>query len=227
MFFDSIAELPDLAKKTNFAIFAISPAEAETILKKTFKANVLFLSPDEKTNKISVDMIRDFTALTSTRETTDRFFVIMNAEVLNQHAQNALLKNLEEPKPHHHFILVTKTPSALLPTILSRAQVYYFKDTDSITRPIASDEKIKTLAKQLITADTKGLISLANDLSKKKDNARDFSLNVVGTAIEITYKSYFATNQEKYLKKLPNLLSLYDNLQKNGHVKLHIVADML
>ena len=227
MFFDSIIDLPELAQKTNFTIFAVESNDAKAILEKTFKTAALFLSPDEKTGKISVSMVRDFTNLAGTRDTKDRFFVILNAETLNPYAENALLKNLEEPKAHHHFVLITKTPSVLLSTVLSRAQIYYLKETDSVSRPVASSEEVKLLAKRLITADTSNLIALANDLAKKKDNAREFALAVVGTAIEITYKSYFATNQAKFLKKLPNLLALYENLQKNGHVKLHIVADMI
>ena len=227
MFFDSVTDLPNLAKQTNFAIFAIDSKSARTTLEKAFKAAVIFLSPDEKTNKITVDMIRDLTAHTGTRDTEDRFFVVLNAETLNPPAENAFLKCLEEPKPHHHFVLVTEAPSALLPTVLSRAQVFYLKEENSLSKPVVADDKVKDFAKRLITANTKQLIELANDLSKKKDNARDYAMMVVGAAIEITYKSYFATNQEKYLKKLPNLLALYENLQKNGHVKLHIVADML
>ena len=227
MFFDNLSDLPALAQKTNFSIFAADSMEARKVLEKTYKSAALFLAPDEKTGKISVDMVRDFTALTNSRDTLDRFFVVLNAETLNQHAENAFLKNLEEPKPHHHFVLVTKTPSALLPTILSRAQIFYLKETNSLSKQVAASDKVKTLAKQLITADSKQLIELANELSKKKDNPRECALEVVGTAIEILYKSYFATSQEKFLKKLPNLLTLYDSLQKNGHVKLHIVADML
>ncbi len=227
MFFDSVASLPNLAKQTNFTIFAVDSKEARTILEKVFKTSVIFLSPDEKTNKITVDMIRDLTSHTGSRDTSDRFFVVLNAEALNPPAENAFLKCLEEPKPHHHFVLITKTPSALLPTVLSRAQIFYLKEENSLSKPVAADDKVKDLAKRLITANTKQLIELAGELSKKKDNARDYAMSVVGAAIEITYKSYFATNQEKYLKKLPNLLALYENLQKNGHVKLHIVADML
>ena len=227
MFFDSPVQIVQLAQKTNFAIFALNPADAKTIFQKSLKSDVLFLEPDEKTNKISVEMVRDFTALTSTADTKDRFFVVLNAETLNPAAENAFLKNLEEPKPHHHFVLVTKTPSALLPTVLSRAQVFYLKETGTLQKSVEASGKIKDLAKQLIVADSKKLIELANDISKKKDNPRAYALEIVGTAIEIMYKSYFATNQPKFLKKLPNLLKLYDNLQKNGHVKLHIVADML
>ena len=227
MFFNSPSQLIELAQKTNFAIFAFNPTDAKSVFLDNFKSRVLFLEPDAKTNKISIEMVRDFTALTNTADAKDRFFVVLSAETLNPAAENAFLKNLEEPKPHHHFVLVTNTPSALLPTVLSRAQVFYLKETGALQKPVAASDKIKDLAKQLIVADSKKLIELANDIAKKKDNPRGYALEIVGAAIEIMYKSYFATNQTKFLKKLPNLLKLYDNLQKNGHVKLHIVADML
>lgn len=227
MFFDAPEQIASLAQKTNFAIFALDPIKARQIFTKAYRSCALFLAPDPATNKISIDMVRDFTALTNAADIKDRFFIILNAETLNLAAANALLKNLEEPAPHHHFVLVTQTPSALLPTILSRAQVFYLKEVNVLSRPVAANDKIKNLAKQLIVADSKTLITLANDISKHKDNPRAFAIDIVGTAIELTYKTYFATNQAKFLKKLPNLLTLYDNLTKNGHVKLHIVADMI
>ncbi|MBR2586927.1 hypothetical protein IKE71_00950 [Candidatus Saccharibacteria bacterium] len=227
MFFNSLAELPALARKTNFAIFAINPFKAKIELNKAFKSSALFLEPDEKTGKISVEMVRDFTNKTLTTETTDRFFVVLNAETMNDSAENAFLKNLEEPKNNHHFVLLTKTPSALLPTILSRAQVFFLKETDGLKRPVEVSEKTRTLARELLVADSKKLIAIASDLAKKKDNPRGYALEVVGAAIEITYKSYFATGQENLLKKLKKFLALYENLEKNGHIKLHIVADML
>lgn len=227
MFFDSVAQLPTLAQKTNFSIFALDSFQAKLELKKVFHAQAIFLEPDEKSGKISVEMVRDFTALTNSKDTKDRFFAVLNAETMNDAAENAFLKNLEEPQAHHHFVLITKTPSALLPTVLSRAQVFYLRTPGSLSAPVEADEKVKTLARQLIAADTTALIALANDLAKKKDNPRGYTLLVVGTAIEILYKTYFATRETKFLKKLPRLLALYENLQKNGHVKLHIVADMI
>lgn len=227
MFLGSLSQLPVVAKQTNFSIFAADSAEAKPLLTKAYQTNALFLEPDAKTGKISVEMVREFTTLTETKDKTDRFFVVLNAETLGLTAENAFLKNLEEPKPFHHFVLVTKTPSALLPTILSRAQIFYLKEPGAISSPVATSEEIKALAKRLITADVPQLLELATEISKQKHNPRATALAVAGAAIEILYKSYFATNQAKFLKKLPKLLKLYDNLTANGHIKLHIVADML
>ena len=46
--------------------------------------------------------------------------VLVPAEALNERAQNALLKTLEEPPPSTTFILVSEQPDALLPTVRSR-----------------------------------------------------------------------------------------------------------
>jgi DNA polymerase-3 subunit delta' len=51
------------------------------------------------------------------------FFVLEHAEKLTQATANRLLKNLEEPPPGYHFVLLTDNLSALLPTIISRSEV--------------------------------------------------------------------------------------------------------
>jgi len=49
-------------------------------------------------------------------------FLIDPAEALNENAQNALLKALEEPPQYAQFLLVTHSPWGLLPTVRSRCQ---------------------------------------------------------------------------------------------------------
>jgi DNA polymerase III subunit delta' len=59
-------------------------------------------------------------------EARRRVFVIDDAHAMNEEAQNALLKSLEEPAPRSHVILVSAAPLGLLPTIRSRCQVLRF-----------------------------------------------------------------------------------------------------
>lgn len=59
-------------------------------------------------------------------EGTARFFLIEQADKLNEQSANALLKTLEEPPPTTHIVLLTDKPAALLPTILSRCQTIRF-----------------------------------------------------------------------------------------------------
>lgn len=52
-----------------------------------------------------------------------RFVLIEEAHRLNPAAANALLKTLEEPPPHYHFILTSPASDLLIATILSRCQI--------------------------------------------------------------------------------------------------------
>lgn len=222
MFFDNLTDIPTIAKRTHCAIFVVPP-DTKLSLK-----NALYLTPDtsKKTNLISVEQMRDFIALTTNRETTDRYFVISPADAMNESAENAFLKTLEEPSDFCHFILLTTTPNLLLPTILSRSQIYIHRQKSSINNPPEYSTKIMDLAKQMIAATPATLPKLADDIAKSKSNARELALNATAAAIEILYKTYFKNHQAKFLAKLPNFLALYDNLEHNGHIKLQIIANL-
>ena len=55
-----------------------------------------------------------------------RVFILDEAHMLSKAAGNALLKTLEEPPAHVHFVLATTEPYKLLDTIRSRAQRFDF-----------------------------------------------------------------------------------------------------
>ena len=225
MFFDSLDQIPQIAASNNFSIFVVSQAGAELSPEKLFK-NPLCLTPDEK-GKISVDMVREFTSHTTGKQSVAQFLVVYPAEAMNEAAENAFLKNLEEPAENTHYVLITSRPSLLLQTILSRAVIYFLKTADSLSAPVAASDKVKTYAKRMITASTDELIEIATEIAGKKDGARQLAIEVAATGVELLYKSYFATGNVKLLTKLPNFIQLYDNLQANGHIKLHLVADMI
>ena len=71
-----------------------------------------------------VDEIRALIAITGrhTFEGGRRVVLIEQADKMNPPAQNALLKTLEEPVPGTIFLLMTESPSLLLPTIVSRCR---------------------------------------------------------------------------------------------------------
>jgi DNA polymerase III delta prime subunit len=81
---------------------------------------------DEKVNidkgVISVDSIRRLYIQTRSIQNGKLVIIIDYAERMGHQAQNAFLKLLEEPGSGVHFILVTHTPSKLLPTVVSRTQ---------------------------------------------------------------------------------------------------------
>ena len=71
---------------------------------------------------IKVDDIRDLRrdALLNPLEGNVKVYIIANAHKMNDNAQNALLRLLEEPPSYARFILTSKNAAALLQTLLSR-----------------------------------------------------------------------------------------------------------
>ena len=77
----------------------------------------------------SVDDIRDIKLSVTTVASVGgakRVFILDEAHMLSKAAGNALLKTLEEPPEHVHFVLATTEPYKLLDTIRSRSQRFDF-----------------------------------------------------------------------------------------------------
>ena len=72
--------------------------------------------------ELLVDQIRFITAdaVVAPNEAARKVYIIHEADHMNEQAQNALLKSLEEPPGHACFILCTESVEALLVTIRSR-----------------------------------------------------------------------------------------------------------
>jgi len=79
-------------------------------------------------SRTGVDNIRELQEVVSYAPVRDRYriLIIDEAHMLSKAAFNALLKTLEEPPPRVIFILATTEIQKLLPTILSRCQVFEF-----------------------------------------------------------------------------------------------------
>jgi DNA polymerase-3 subunit gamma/tau len=82
----------------------------------------------------SVDDIRDIRLSVTTVASVGgakRVFILDEAHMLSKAAGNALLKTLEEPPPHVHFVMATTEPYKLLDTIRSRSQRFDFHNVAS------------------------------------------------------------------------------------------------
>jgi DNA polymerase III subunit delta' len=86
--------------------------------------DMIFVNPVDNKKAITISQIREITALTAARpnEAAFRMVLISAAGQMNIQAQNALLKELEEPPERTFFILMARDTAALLPTILSRCR---------------------------------------------------------------------------------------------------------
>jgi DNA polymerase-3 subunit delta' len=89
--------------------------------------DVITLEPDDS-GVIKIDPVREVLSRTGFRpfEGQRRVVAIRDADALNEGAQNALLKSLEEPPPATVFIMTTSVPGSLLPTVRSRSMTLRF-----------------------------------------------------------------------------------------------------
>ena len=220
MFFEQLSEISNIATKSGCSIFVV-PKNTEVEIR-----NAWLLRPETKT-KITIEQVREVLEKFITKQTQPQLVLIRPADLLTEEAANAILKNLEEPQENVHFLLVTDDLTKLLKTVVSRASVYVWRGGITPINQIAADKKIKDLAKRFLAARPNELVDLAEEVAKKKDSVRVYALEILGTAIEMAYKTYFLTGKKAFLDKLPKFLTAYENISQNGHVKLHLVADLI
>jgi len=88
--------------------------------------------------QISIEQIREIVSEATLRpyEGRNKVFIIDPADALSISGSNSLLKTLEEPASDTVFILITRSPDLLLPTIQSRSQhVYIGEPVRALTGP--------------------------------------------------------------------------------------------
>lgn len=100
---------------------------------------------------LHIDMIRNIRqdAYIIPNEAQYKLYIIENAEMMTEQAQNALLKVLEEPPRSVVFILTCGSSSSLLLTIRSRSQVLTLDSSDEY---LEVDEKSKGVAEEIAMA---------------------------------------------------------------------------
>jgi DNA polymerase-3 subunit delta' len=103
---------------------------------------------DERKNAkksiVDVDEARrigPFLSMTASQTGGWRIVIIDDADSMNRNAQNAILKNLEEPSENTLIILVTHRPGALIDTIKSRCMLINFQ-------PLSKDNLTSLIAKE-------------------------------------------------------------------------------
>ena len=127
--------------------------------------------PEEGSRVIKVEAIRQIAARANLRplRAARKVFLIDSAEAMNETAQNALLKTLEEPPGDTVFVLIAYAVENLLPTIRSRMQTLYFlPEASAVTDPAV--DKIKNQLLDFILSGNFAAAA-APDLSKTERDA--------------------------------------------------------
>lgn len=192
---------------------------------------------------ILVDAIRDLERHANFRpyEGAARFFIIDDADRMNDEASNALLKTLEEPPETSYIFLITSRPDSLLPTIRSRCQTLRFAPVETPLiekylyewRDFAHDEA--KLAARL----SRGSIGRAVSIKVKQfREQRERMLSVIRSAIEtgdraamlrVSEELNDARNKDSFEENLSILESLIHDiwsLKVSGDVSRIVNSDL-
>ena len=165
-----------------------------------------------------------------------KVYIIDEVHMLSQAAFNAFLKTLEEPPHHAIFILATTEKHKILPTILSRCQIYDFnrigiKDTIDHLQYVAKLEHIN--------AEPEALTVIAQKADGGMRDALSIFDQVVSfTGGNITYKSVIENlnvlDYEYYFKltdlllenKVPESMLLFNDVLKKGFDGSHFITGL-
>ena len=186
----------------------------------------------------SVDDIRSLTDQVRIPPQVGKYkvYIIDEVHMLSQAAFNAFLKTLEEPPKHCIFILATTEKHKIIPTILSRCQIFDFK------RITVKDAKnyLKYIAKeQDITAEDDALHIIA----QKADGAMRDALSIFDRVVSFSgknltrqavtenlnvldYETYFTSTDLILDNKIPELLLLFNETLSKGFDGHHYISGL-
>ncbi len=157
---------------------------------------------------------------------THKVYIIDEVHMLSNAAFNAFLKTLEEPPKHAIFILATTEKHKIIPTILSRCQIFDFNRIK--VKDIA--EHLGSIAvREAITADPEALHLIA----QKADGALRDALSIFDQIVtfagnNITYQHvvdnlnvldydyYFRVVEFSQKEDIPNALLLFNDIMEKG-----------
>jgi DNA polymerase-3 subunit gamma/tau len=155
-----------------------------------------------------------------------KVYIIDEVHMLSSSAFNAFLKTLEEPPPYAIFILATTEKHKILPTILSRCQIFDFKritlqDTVTHLQEIAKKEGVNAdeAALQLVAQKSEGCM---RDALSILDKIVSFTNGLVTyeNAIEhlniLDADYYFKLIDCMLDQDLAGSMLLYDDINKKG-----------
>jgi len=155
-----------------------------------------------------------------------KVYIIDEVHMLSSSAFNAFLKTLEEPPPYAIFILATTEKHKILPTILSRCQIFDFKritnhDTVVHLQEICEKEEIKAekAALQVIAQKSEGCMRDSLSIMDKIVSFTNGKLTYQNTLehLNILDADYYFRLIECMLKQdLSGAMLLYDDINKKG-----------
>ncbi len=176
----------------------------------------------------SVDDIRELTDQVRFAPQVGKFkvYIIDEVHMLSTAAFNAFLKTLEEPPAHAIFILATTEKHKIIPTILSRCQIYDFKritieDIQDHLRKIADKEGViyEDDALYMVAQKADGALRDALSIFDRLStfSQKNITLEKAAEVLNILdYDQYLNIVDLAKENKIPEMLTAFDTIVKKG-----------
>jgi len=186
----------------------------------------------------SVDDIRSLTDQVRIPPQVGKYkvYIIDEVHMLSKQAFNAFLKTLEEPPKHAIFILATTEKHKIIPTILSRCQIYDFnrigiEDIVTQLKSIAQKENIKYEEEALHVVAQKADGAMRDALSILDQLSSFTNENLTYEAVlknlhVLDYDYYFKVTEFLYKSDFAEVLVILDSILKQGFDGSHFISGL-
>ncbi len=186
----------------------------------------------------SVDDIRSLTDQVRIPPQVGKYkvYIIDEVHMLSQAAFNAFLKTLEEPPKHCIFILATTEKHKIIPTILSRCQIFDFKritvkDAKAYLKYIAEEQGViaEDDALHIIAQKADGAMRDALSIFDRvvSFSGKNLSRQAVTENLNVLdYETYFDSTDLILKNKIPELLLQFNNTLSKGFDGHHYIAGL-
>ena len=165
-----------------------------------------------------------------------KVYIIDEVHMLSQAAFNAFLKTLEEPPHHAIFILATTEKHKILPTILSRCQIYDFNrigvnDTVEHLQYVAQKENIQAEPEALTVIAQKADGGMRDALSIFDQVASFTGGNITYQGVienlnVLDYEYYFKLTEYFLTNKVSDAMLLLNEVLKKGFEGSHFITGL-
>ncbi|MBQ3005834.1 MAG: hypothetical protein IJD88_07860 [Clostridia bacterium] len=195
--------------------------------------DIFVLESDSDRKLIKVDEIREIRsdAYILPNEASKKVYIIENAGLMNEQAQNALLKVFEEPPEYACFILLDKSRNVFLETIRSRAMII---DLGQNEQPEKDENAVKIasdMAQAIVKPYELALMEITPIFDKDKDKEKNKSLlKKVLSELVLIFRdaAVYKTGADSTVSSAPDTAKLLaERLTANELIKLIAASDKI
>lgn len=180
--------------------------------------DIITVCPEDGKKNISVAQIRDVRAeaFIKPRLQEKKIFIIDPAHRMNEQAQNALLKVLEEPPKNVIFILITTSRTLLLETVISRCTLLSLSNTEAKAKENAVYTAAQNFIDSLFEQNEYEMLKILHKYEKNRLSAEEFFLQLKLAAADNLKKNIGIKTKAAVLDALYNDADEYLGLLKTN-----------